>query len=146
MQIRDLKLQANNKQGLPQDAQLFACCRTAATHIQQVRMWFSSTADQSIDSISLQLQRLCSGNFHLKLHHTNQTQAIICVKYKVDTSADALEQCLDEQGLTDLVKRLYLDQQDASTAGGPSASHLELDTFNDKVTAFLQLYQVCVPQ
>lgn len=107
-------------------------------------MWFSSNADQNMDSISLQLQRLCSGNFHIRLHQTNQTQATICVKFKVDTSADAVEQCLDEQGLTDLVKRLYLDQQDTSTAEGPSSLHLELNTFNEGVTASPQLYQVCV--
>lgn len=142
MQVRGLKLQASSKAATTPDAQLFACCRTVSLHIQQIQQWFSNSADQSMDSISLQLQRLSSGVFQIQLQQSRQTQATVCIKYKIDASADAVQQALDEQALTDLVKRLYLDQQDTTESQGPSSSNQELQTFSSRIASFLQLCQV----
>ena len=143
MQIRALKLQAGPSAALSQPAQLFACCSTVASHMQQIRLWFTNNDDQSLDSVLQQLTRLSSGNFHIQLHQGAEVKATISIKYKIDTSADAVEQCLDEQGLTDLVKRLYLDQQDpASVPLAQDSSDQELKTFNGQIAAFLQLFQV----
>lgn len=93
----------------------------------------------------MQLDRLSSGNLHIHLHQTGRRTADLSIKYAIDASADATEQCLDEQGLNDLVKRLYLDQQDTSEveSGASSTSGQELQTFSNRISSFLQLCQVC---